>query len=307
MPMRSSATPLVVTNRNRRHGLTRPTGDLRGGLAGLEGGEGLLGEGALLGLADVDIFQVEAVDGDAYAPGGLVTLFADHLLQPVESVAAGAEASDHPGGHLGDFGHGALHFQVADASFERFDLLTGDGDRHIAGADELLIGGLGLLHLFAVFLKLALDGLQAQRILTGGLTIAQLQVRGGLGVELVVFGLQLADLGDEPLDKRCMGSEAAVELADLLAQVLLLELEQSLGVLALEARDEQANEAIEKIAQAAKHAVVSPFRRFNLPRDGTASVANVPPLPASQQIGHDLCLRRRTDLSQIQLDSVALE
>src|SRR5271163_2365784 len=121
MPMRSSAAPLVVTNPNRRQRLWRAAGDLRGCLAGLERGEGLLRERALLGLADVNIFQVEAVDRDPNASSGLMALLADHLLQAVEGVAAGAEAGDHAGGHLGNLGHGALHLKVADAGLERFD------------------------------------------------------------------------------------------------------------------------------------------------------------------------------------------
>ena len=54
-------------------------------------------------------------------------------------------------------------------------------------------------------------------------------------------------------DKPGVGGQALVEVADLLAQVFLLQLQQRFGIAAFDARDEQRQETFEQVGDAAEH------------------------------------------------------
>ena len=74
--------------------------------------------------------------------------------------------------------------------------------------------------------ELRFDRLQAQRVLAGGGVVAGAQMRGGLGAQVFLLGFELAHLAHEALGQAGVGGEALVEVADLLAQVFLLQLQQ---------------------------------------------------------------------------------
>ena len=69
-------------------------------------------------------------------------------------------------------------------------------------------------------------------------------MRGDLGAQVLLLGLELADLAHQALAQAGVGGQALVEIADLLAQVLLLELEQRLGVASFHTLDEERHEAL---------------------------------------------------------------
>ena len=90
--------------------------------------------------------------------------------------------------------------------------------------------------MFAILGQLAIDGLEPQRILPGGVEIADLEVCGGLGPQVLLIGFQLADLAHQPFAKSGMGSQSLVVLRNLLAQVFGLHLKQSFRILHLHTR-----------------------------------------------------------------------
>ena len=139
-----------------------------------------------------------------------------------------------------ELGHGLLHAHVVDGALEAFDLGARGLHRDVACLDQVLVGGLGLLELRAVLGELRFDRLQAQRILAGGGVVAGAHVRGGLGAQVFLLGFQLAHLAHEPLGEAGVGGEALVEVADLLAQIFLLELEQRFRIAPFDARNKQA-------------------------------------------------------------------
>ena len=139
---------------------------------GGEIGQGLIGQRLLLGFFDVNAGDVQIVLGHANAAGGFLALGFDHVLETVKRVAGAADAGDHAGSHFGQLRHGLLHLHVADAGAEGFDFGAGGGDGHFAGAGQFFIGGFGLFELFAIFIELALDGLQANGVLAGGFAVA---------------------------------------------------------------------------------------------------------------------------------------
>src|SRR6185312_861252 len=90
----------------------------------------------------------------------------------------------------------------------------------------------------------------------GGGPVAGLEMGRDLGGQVALVGLQLADLPHEPLGEAGMGGQALIEVADLLAQVLLLQFQQGLGVLLLDAGDEQVEKRFEQIGDASDHEAV---------------------------------------------------
>jgi hypothetical protein len=78
----------------------------------------------------------------------------------------------------------------------------------------------------------------------------------GLGSQVALVGLELADLPHEALGQAGMGGQALIEIADLLAQVLLLQFQQGLGVLLLDAGDEHVEKRFEQVGDAAEHEAI---------------------------------------------------
>ena len=78
------------------------------------------------------------------------------LFEAVERVAGAADVRDHAGRHLVDLGHGLLHAHVVDGALEAFDLGARGLHGDVAGLDQVLVGGLGLLELRAVLGRAAL-------------------------------------------------------------------------------------------------------------------------------------------------------
>ena len=124
----------------------------------------------------------------------------------------------------------------------------------IARLDQVLVGRLGLLELLAVLLELRVDGLQPQRVLAGRRLVAGAQVRGGLGAQVLLLGFELAHLAHDAFAQPGVRGEALVEVGDLLAQVLLLELQQGLRIALLDAGDEEREEPFDEIRDPAEHA-----------------------------------------------------
>ena len=119
---------------------------------------------------------------------------------------------------------------------------------------QVPVGRLGLLELLAVLLQLALDGLQAEGELSGGFAIAGAQVGRRLGAHVLLLGLELAYLAHEPLAQAGVRRQPLVEVADLLAEVLLLELEQRFRIAPFEVLDEQGQESPEEVGHSLQHA-----------------------------------------------------
>ena len=124
----------------------------------------------------------------------------------------------------------------------------------VARLDQVLVGVFGLLELLAVLFELRVDRLQAQRVLAGGRLVAGAQVRGGLGAQVLLLGFELAHLAHDALAQPGVRREALVEVRDLLAQVLLLQLEQRFRIAAFDAGDEQREEPFDEIRESAEHA-----------------------------------------------------
>jgi hypothetical protein len=106
--------------------------------------------------------------------------------------------------------------------------------------------------------QLPLYSLQAQSVLRGGAAVARLEQRGGLGLKVVLIGLQLADLPHEALSEPGVGGETLVEAADLLAEVFLLQLQQRFRILPLDAADEDIEKGPKQIGDAPKHELPLP-------------------------------------------------
>ncbi len=98
----------------------------------------------------------------------------------------------------------------------------------VAGLHQILVGGFRLLELGAVLGELGFHRLQAQRVLAGGGVVAGAHMRGGLGAQVFLLGFELAHLAHEALGQAGVGGKALVEVADLLAQIFLFELQQAL-------------------------------------------------------------------------------
>ena len=101
--------------------------------------------------------------------------------------------------------------------------------------------------------ELRFDGLQPQRVLARGGVVAGPHVRRGLGAQVFLLGFELAHLAHEAFGEAGVRGEALVEIADLLAQVFLLELEQRLRIAAFDAGDEQRKEPFEQVGDAPEH------------------------------------------------------
>ncbi len=123
----------------------------------------------------------------------------------------------------------------------------------VAGLHQILVGGFGLLELRAVLGELGFHRLQAQRVLAGGGVVAGADMRGGLGAQVFLLGFELAHLAHEALGQAGVGGEALVEVADLLAQIFLLELQQGFGIAPFDARNKQGKETFEQVGNAAEH------------------------------------------------------
>lgn len=176
-------------------------------------------------------------------------------MQPIQIVARAAVRCDHAAGHLGKLGGGAFDLQIAQSELEFLDLFLRRFDRHIAGADELLIRFLGVFKLGAVLAQLLLGGLQPERILPGGIAVSRPQLRPGLGAQLAFLGLEPFDLGDQPLTHSRMRRETLVVLGDLFAEILLLDFEQSLGIRLLESPHKETQKAAKKVGDALENNV----------------------------------------------------
>ena len=200
----------------------------------------LVGERVHLGFLDLDLRHVDGIACHARAARGLVAFFGHHAFEATQRVAGAADVRDHAGRHLVQLGHGLVHAHVVDGALEAFDLGACGLHGNVARLDQVLVGGLGLFELGAILGELRVDGLQPQCVLPGGGVVAGADVRGGLGAQVLLLGLELAYLAHEAFGEPGVGGESLVELADLLAQVFLLQLEQRLGVAAFDAGYEQA-------------------------------------------------------------------
>ncbi|MCY1547684.1 hypothetical protein D9M68_837530 [compost metagenome] len=74
-------------------------------------------------------------------------------------------------------------------------------------------------------------------------------------MQFALLGLLLAHLAHQALGQAGVGGQTLVEVGDLLAQILLFQLQQGFRVLALQVLDEQGEDAFEDIAQTGKHGV----------------------------------------------------
>jgi hypothetical protein len=146
-----------------------------------EVGERLIGERVHLRLLDSHVRHVERIASHPGAPRGLGSLFFHHLRKTAERIAAAADGRHHASRHFVDLGHRLLHAHVVDRALEAFDLGARRVHGDIACLDEILVGLFGLLELGAILGELALDRLQAKRILPGGGPVAGPQVRRDLG------------------------------------------------------------------------------------------------------------------------------
>ena len=106
-----------------------------------------------------------------------------------------------------------------------------------------------------LFVELQDHGLQAQRVLARGRVVAGPHVGGGLGAQVALLGLEPAYLAHQALRQAGVRGQALVEVADLLAQVLLLQFEQGLRVATLDAGYEQRQETLEQVGDASEHGV----------------------------------------------------
>src|SRR5262249_16912894 len=104
-----------------------------------------------------------------------------------------------------------------------------------------------------VLLELPVDCLQTQRILTGSLLVAGLQVGRGLGAEILLVALELAHLAHQPFGETGMVGKALVEVGDLLPEILFLQLHQRFGILPFDAADEDVQKRFEQIRDTSEH------------------------------------------------------
>lgn len=243
--------------------MTGAGGGFRGGGRGfrLEGdafgggeiGECHVGEGFLLGFLKVDVAEVHAVAGDAGAAGGFGALVLDDIAEAAEGISGAADGGDHSGGHFVEFGHGFLDFHVVDVAAEFVDFVAGGFDGNVAGADELLVADFGIGELFGNFVVLFVDGLELVGVFGSGFALAGGEEGFGFGAEVVFLGFEFLGLGQEALDESGVGGEAFVELTDLFAEVLFLDFQEGLRVLAFHAADEESEKAFEEIGDAFEH------------------------------------------------------
>ena len=146
-----------------------------------------------------------------------------------------------------------LIFKIAERKPEFLDFLLRRFDGNIARADELLVSLLRVVELVPVLHQLALNGLQAQRVLAGGVAIARAELSAGAGAQLALLRLQPLDLRDEPLAHAGMGGEPLVVLRDLLPQVLFFHFQQCFGIPPFDTADEEPGKTANKISETSKH------------------------------------------------------
>ena len=144
-----------------------------------------------------------------------------------------------------------------------FDLLLRAADGDLARTDEFLVSVLGLRGLLAVFLELRGDGLQAQRVLAGGVAVAGAQVDGRLVAQILLLGFEALDLRHEPFAERRVAGKPLVVMGNLLAEIFFFHLHERFGILALHPRDEQAHETADDVGQSFEHGLV--FSGCSLP------------------------------------------
>ena len=90
--------------------------------------------------------------------------------------------------------------------------------------------------LLLIFRELASTVCRPQGVLPGGRPVAGLEMGRGLGGQVALVGLRACGPGPMSRSGQAgMRGQALIEIADLLAQVLLLQLQQRLGVLLLDA------------------------------------------------------------------------
>lgn len=220
---------------------------------GGEFGEGLLRESFLFHFLQGEVGHVHAVAGDAGATGGFFLFGADDFLEAIQRVAAAAELADEAAGHFGEFGSGFLNAHVVDGVFERLDFFLRGFDGVFAGAEEFLVSGFGGFGLGAVFVKIAAEILEAQGVLRSGVLIGGFEVRHGFRTEITLLQFLALNLRDEAFAERGVAGEALVVLGNAFAEVFLFRFQERLGIFALDAGNEEAEETTNQVGYSFHH------------------------------------------------------